>query len=92
MPSRRIREDHGEYRDIVKGNVDEKLKKHIKGGQRVTRRGKDFVVVRVPHVELPTYVRTSEALSSSYPNDVINRCFNASIFSRSSLSTTVAVS
>lgn len=55
MPSRRIREDHGEYRDIVKGNVDEKLKKHIKGGQRVTRRGKDFVVVRVPHVELPSF-------------------------------------
>lgn len=55
MPSRRIREDHGEYRDIVKGNVDEKLKKHIKGGQRITRRGKDFVVVRVPHVELPSF-------------------------------------
>lgn len=55
MPSRRIREDHGEYRDIVKGNVDEKLKKHITGGQRITRRGKDFVVVRVPHVELPSF-------------------------------------
>jgi hypothetical protein len=55
MPSRRVREDHKEYRDIVKGNVDEKLKKHIKGGQRVTRRGKDFVVVRVPHVELPSF-------------------------------------
>ena len=55
MPSRRIREDHGEYRDIVKGNVDEKLKKHIKGGQRISRRGKDFVVVRVPHVELPSF-------------------------------------
>ena len=26
MPSRRIREDHNDYRDIVKGNVDEKLK------------------------------------------------------------------
>ena len=55
MPSRRVREDHKEYRDIVKGNVDEKLKKHIKGGQRITRRGKDFVVVRVPHVELPSF-------------------------------------
>jgi len=55
MPSRRVREDHKEYRDIVKGNVDEKLKKHIKGGQRITRRGKDFVVVRVPHVELPNF-------------------------------------
>ncbi len=55
MPSRRIREDHGEYRDIVKGNVDDKLKKHIKSGQRISRRGKDFVVVRVPHVELPSF-------------------------------------
>ena len=55
MSSRRIREDHKEYRDIVKGNVDEKLKKHIKGGQRITRRGKEFVVVRVPHVELPSF-------------------------------------
>ena len=54
MPSRRI-EDHGEYRDIVKGNVDDKLKKHIKSGQRISRRGKDFVVVRVPHVELPSF-------------------------------------
>ena len=39
MPSRRIREDHGEYRDIVKGNVDEKLKKHIKGwSKNITKR------------------------------------------------------
>lgn len=55
MPSRRIREDHKEYRDIVKGNVSDKLKRHIKTGQRITRRGKDFVVIRVPHVELPNF-------------------------------------
>jgi uncharacterized sporulation protein YeaH/YhbH (DUF444 family) len=55
MPSRRIREDHKEYRDIVKGNVDDKLKKHIKSGQRISRRGKDFVVVRIPHIELPSF-------------------------------------
>ena len=55
MPSRRIREDHKEYRDIVKGNVSDKLKNHIKSGQRLTRRGKDFVVVKVPHVELPSF-------------------------------------
>lgn len=55
MPSRRVREDHKEYRDIVKGNVSDKLKNHIKSGQRLTRRGKDFVVVKVPHVELPSF-------------------------------------
>jgi len=55
MPSRRIREDHREYRDIVHDNVDDKLKKHIKSGQRISRRGKDFVIVRVPQIELPSF-------------------------------------
>jgi uncharacterized sporulation protein YeaH/YhbH (DUF444 family) len=55
MAGRRIREDHKEYLDIVKGNVKDKIRDHIKTGKRLQRRGKDFVVVGTPYIELPNF-------------------------------------
>jgi uncharacterized protein len=55
MAGRRIREDHKEYLDIVKGNVKDKIRDHIKTGKRLERRGKDFVVVGTPYIELPNF-------------------------------------
>lgn len=55
MAGRRIREDHKRFHDIVRDKVKHKLKDHIKNGQKITRRGKDFVVVNVPVVDLPRF-------------------------------------
>ena len=55
MPGRRVREDYGEYRDLVKDKVKSRLKDHIKTGKKIKRQGKDVVVVDVPVVELPHF-------------------------------------
>lgn len=55
MAGRRIREDHKRFHDIVRDKVKHKLKDHIKNGQKITRRGKDFVVVNIPVVDLPRF-------------------------------------
>jgi len=55
MPGRRIREDHGEYRDLIKDKVKDRVKDHIRTGQKVKRHGKDFVVVDIPVIDLPSF-------------------------------------
>lgn len=55
MPGRRIREDHREYRDLIKDKVKSRVKDHIKTGQKVKRHGKDFVVVDIPVIDLPSF-------------------------------------
>lgn len=55
MPGRRIREDHKRYHDIIRDKVKHKLKDHIKRGKKITRRGKDYVVVDIPVVDLPRF-------------------------------------
>ena len=55
MPGRRIREDHKQYRDLVRDNVRSRVKDHIKSGKKVKRRGKDMVVIDVPVIELPQF-------------------------------------
>ena len=55
MPGRRIREDHGEYRDLIKDKVKSRVKEHIRTGKKVKRHGKDFVVVDIPVVDLPSF-------------------------------------
>ena len=55
MPGRRIREDHKQYRDLVRDNVRSRVKDHIKSGKKIKRRGKDMVVVDVSVIELPQF-------------------------------------
>ena len=55
MPGRRVREDYGEYRDLVKDKVKSRLKDHIKTGKKLKRQGKDVVVVDIPIVDLPRF-------------------------------------
>lgn len=55
MPGRRIREDHKRYHDIIRDKVEHKLRDHIKNGKKIARRGKDFVVVDIPVIELPSF-------------------------------------
>lgn len=55
MAGRRIREDHKRYHDIIRDKVKHKLKDHIKSGKKIARRGKDYVVVDIPVVDLPRF-------------------------------------
>ena len=52
MPGRRIREDHKRYHDIIRDKVKHKLKDHIKRGKKIEKRGKDYVVVDIPVIDL----------------------------------------
>jgi len=55
MSGRRIRDDHKRYHDIIRDKVKHKLKDHIKSGKKITRRGKDYVVVDIPVIDLPKF-------------------------------------
>ena len=55
MPGRRIREDHREYRDLIKDKVNDRVKEHIKTGKKVKRYGKDLVIVDIPVIDLPSF-------------------------------------
>lgn len=55
MPGRRIREDHKRYHDIIRDKVKSKLKDHIKNGKKIVKRGKDYVVVDIPVIDLPRF-------------------------------------
>lgn len=55
MPGRRIREDHREFRDLVKDKVKSRVKEHIRSGKKIKRYGKDLVIVDVPVIDLPSF-------------------------------------
>ena len=54
--SRRIQEDHKEFRDVISGKVNKHIKKFIKNGKLIGWRpqGGRFVV-NVPQIDLPTF-------------------------------------
>jgi len=54
--SRRIQEDHKEFRDVVSGKVSDQIKKFIKNGKLVgwRPRGGRFII-NVPLIDLPTF-------------------------------------
>jgi uncharacterized sporulation protein YeaH/YhbH (DUF444 family) len=54
--SRRIQEDHKEFRDVVAGNVDAQVKKFIKNGKLVGWRPKGGkFVINLPRIDLPDF-------------------------------------
>lgn len=56
MP-RRVEEDHKEFRDIVSGRIRKALKKFIKSGQIVRRRGKNGKIsITIPKIDIPHIV------------------------------------
>ncbi len=56
MP-RRIEEDHKDFRDVVSGRIRKALKKFIKSGQIVKRRGKNGKIsISIPQIDIPHIV------------------------------------
>ncbi len=76
--SRRIQEDHKEFRDVVGGKIDDQIQKFIKNGKLVGWRPKGGkFVINVPQIDLPTfrYGRNSGGWGrgEGEPGDVVGR-------------------
>ena len=50
-----IERDQNRFKQIVRGAIRRNLKKYITHGEFIGRRGKDFVSIPVPQVEIPTF-------------------------------------
>jgi uncharacterized sporulation protein YeaH/YhbH (DUF444 family) len=51
-----IRQDHGRFRDIVKGRVKENFKKYITHGEMIGKRENDLVKIPIPSIDLPRFI------------------------------------
>lgn len=57
MCPRRIEEDHADFRDVVSGRIRKALKKFIKSGQLVRKRGKNGKIsITIPKIDIPHIV------------------------------------
>jgi hypothetical protein len=50
-----IDQDHGRFRDIVRGKIRENLKRYISHGELIARQGKDAVSIPVPQIDIPQF-------------------------------------
>ena len=72
MSGRRIREDHSEYRDLIKDKVKSRVRDHIKTGRKVKRHGDDFVVVDIPVIDLPSFRHGRDENDTSIGNGPVD--------------------
>ncbi len=50
-----IREDHGRFKDIIRGRIKENFKKYVSHGEMVGKRENDFVKIPVPYIDIPRF-------------------------------------
>ena len=50
-----IHQDHSRFRQIIKGQIKQNLKKFISQGEYIGKQGKDLVSIPVPSIELPHF-------------------------------------
>ena len=50
-----IEQDHLRFREIVRGRIKQDLKKYISNSEMIGKKGKDFVSIPVPQIELPSF-------------------------------------
>ena len=53
--SLKIKQDHARFRDIVRGRIKKNLKKYIQKGEMVGKKGKDFITIPVPTIDIPHF-------------------------------------
>ena len=53
--SLKIKQDHARFRDIVRGRIKSNLKKFIQKGEMVGKKGKDFITIPVPTIDIPHF-------------------------------------
>src|ERR1043165_1444831 len=50
-----IEQDYLRFRQIVRGRIKQDLKKYISQGELIGKKGKDFVSIRIPQIEMPNF-------------------------------------
>jgi sporulation protein YhbH len=53
--SLKIKQDHARFRDIVRGRIKRNLKKYIQKGEMIGKKGKDFITIPVPTIDIPHF-------------------------------------
>ena len=51
----KIEQDHGRFKEIVRGKVKENLKKYITQGEMIGKQGKKFVSIPLPQIDIPKF-------------------------------------
>lgn len=50
-----IEQDYSRFRQIVRGKIKLDLKKYISRGELIGKKGKDFISIPIPQIEIPTF-------------------------------------
>ena len=50
-----IEQDYLRFRQIVRGKIKTDLKKYISQGELIGKKGKDFVSIPIPQIEMPNF-------------------------------------
>ena len=50
-----IEQDYGRYRQIVRGKIKQDLKKYISNEELIGKKGKDFISIPIPQIDIPTF-------------------------------------
>lgn len=50
-----IDQDYQRFRQIVRGKIKQDLKKYISNGELIGRKGKDFVSIPIPQIDMPNF-------------------------------------
>lgn len=50
-----IREDHGRFRDIVRGRIKQNFKKYVTHGEMIGRRENEYVKIPIPSIDVPRF-------------------------------------
>jgi uncharacterized sporulation protein YeaH/YhbH (DUF444 family) len=53
--SLKIKQDHARFRDIVRGRIKQNLKKYVQKGEMLGKKGKDYVTIPVPTIDIPHF-------------------------------------
>ena len=50
-----IEEDVNRFKKIIKGKIKENLRKYITHGEMIGKKGKEFVSIPIPQIDLPRF-------------------------------------
>lgn len=50
-----IKQDHGRFRQIVRGQIKENLRRFISQGELISRKGKDKISIPLPQIDIPRF-------------------------------------
>src|SRR6266513_1390237 len=51
----KIKQDHARFREIVRGRIKQNLKKYVQKGEMIGKKGKDFITIPVPTIDIPHF-------------------------------------